>query len=164
MSYGLYLAELVDGFATEAVAHHAEFLLLSEALTSLETTETPAQLARCFEMRMLAMGGFGPELRRCVECHAVLPPAAHLFSAAAGGLVCDGCKAQAGDALVFVTLNAIKVMRYFQQHPSAVAMDLRVSPDLLEEVHRVLRSYLRHVLDRDMSSARFLGMVASKMP
>lgn len=159
LSVGMYLAEIVESFAQEHAANSAEFDLLIGALSLLQTVNDPAILLRHFEVRVLGAGGFGPELQRCVECHAVLEPGDHTFSCAMGGLLCADCKGQTDGVSMRLSLNAIKVLRNFQRAPYDAVAGLKLSPPLLAEVSRLLSTYIRSVLDHELKSAEFMHMV-----
>ena len=114
VSIGLYLAELVDAFSADGAVNPSEFRLLVGALGALESTERPDQLARYFETRLLSVAGFGPEVRQCVDCGEELSAGDHAFSCAGGGLVGPECRSRTHGALIHVSMNAIKVLRFFQ--------------------------------------------------
>lgn len=161
MSTGLYLAELVDGFSADGAVNPTEFYLLVDALTALESTESSEQLTRYFETRLLSVTGFGPELQRCVDCGAELEASDHVFSCADGGLIGPECRAQSESSLIHASMNAIKVLRYFQRADFAHALDLPLTEQLNGELRRVLRTYITFVLDREPRSAEFMHLVAS---
>ena len=156
----VYLAELVDSFSTEQSPGATIFELLLGALDDLQTAEGPDQLLRQFEVQLLKHSGFGPELYRCVECRTVLEPGDHLFSCAAGGVLCPQCRTRSVDALLPLSLNAMKVLRYFQHEDQARVGELKVTAALLNELERILRTYIRYVLERDVKSAEFMNLVS----
>jgi DNA repair protein RecO (recombination protein O) len=161
MSTGLYLAELVDGFSADGAVNPAEFHLLVDALTVLESTDHSEQLARYFETRLLSVTGFGPELQRCVDCGIELEAGDHVFSCADGGLVGPECRTQSGNSLIHMSMNAIKVLRFFQRASFTQALELPLTEQLIGELRRVLRTYVTYVLDREPRSAEFMHLVAS---
>ena len=116
---------------------------------------------RYFEVQLLWHSGFGPELFVCVDCGSKLEPREHLYSCAKGGILCPGCRASSRESLLPTSLNAIKVLRFFQSEAHARVAELSVGATLLEELECVLRTYLRYVLDREPKSAEFMSLVAS---
>ena len=162
LSTGMYLAELVESFGQEQSANYREFELLVNALRVLETTENAEILVRWFEVQVLSIGGFGPELQRCVECEATLEPGDYLFSCAVGGLLCQGCQGNTEGVVMRLSLNAIKVLRNFRREPYTVVAALRLSPALLAEVGKLCSTYIRSVLDYEPRSAEFMHLVAKR--
>lgn len=159
VSRALYVAELVDGFTADRSPNAAEFRLLLSALGWLQDADGATKPLRYFEAQLLAITGFGPELHQCVECHAGLPPRDHSFSSARGGILCPECRVESQEPLLSVTLNAIKVLRYLQREPYGRVQELRVPPALLSQVERLLGTYVRHVLERDLKSVEFMDLV-----
>ena len=164
LSKAVYLTELVDGFSVEQSPSPAVFDLLLNALGWLQNAEDSAQMMRFFEVRLLDYSGFRPELYRCVECRTTLGPRDHLFSCSKGGILCPDCRVLSGDALLPLSLNGIKSLRYFQREPYEKVSELRVPKNVLDELERLLRTYIRYVLDRELTSAGFMHLVASTRP
>ena len=161
LSQGLYLAELVDGFSVEQSPSPAVFQLLLAALGGLEEGAGGEVLLRYFETALLARSGFGPELQRCVECRRSLDPSDHLFSCDRGGALCPTCRNTSRGPLIPVSLNAMKVLRFFQRESLSKAVRLHASDGVLNEAERLLRAYVRYVLERETKSAEFMKLVAS---
>ncbi len=160
VSSAVYVTDLVESFSADGSPNAAVFDLLLAILGELEDHESPGRLIRCFEVQLLKHSGFGPELYRCVECHSVLKPGDHLFSSAKGGIVCPDCRTGSSGGLVSVSLSAVKVLRFFQRESFEKTAALDVPSPLLAEVERVLRTYVRYVLDRELKSADFVKRVA----
>ena len=160
MSKAVYLAELSDAFLSEREASHDLFGLLSDCLAALESLAEPDRLLPWFEVRMLGLSGFGPELRECVECRLTLAPGDYVYSSDLGGVVCDGCRAESSGQVLPLSLGANKVLRYYAGRDLGDALDLAVPPPVSREVSRVLRSYIRHVLERELKSVEFMDLVA----
>ena len=165
LSRGLYVAELVDGFSVERSSSYTLYRLLLDTLGSLETTAQPDLALRHFEVRLLDVCGYRPELNACVDCRSTLEPGDHVFSCAAGGVLCPDCRAGSDDALVPLSLNAMKVLRFFQRHRDyGQAETLQISGRLPREIERVLRTYIRFLLERQLKSADFIHLVSSSRP
>ena len=161
LSRAILIAELVDGFSVEQSANSALYRLLVDVLGWMETTDGQAQLLRYFDLRLLAHTGYRPELYRCVECRSELEPSDHLFSCARGGILCPRCRTMAREPLLPLPMGAMKVIRYIQREEYPSVSKLRVSPATLQEVGRVLQSYVRYILERDLKSVEFMDQVTS---
>ena len=164
VSKAMYLADLVDSFTVDRSPSLALFNLLAGSLARLESARSADSVLRYFEIQLLHTSGFGPELRECVECRAALEPATHHFCPASGGILCAACGPSAKGSLVPLSVNAIKLLRFFQREPPDAADALEVPPPVLRETARALRSYTTYVLERDLKSARFMNLVASETP
>ena len=161
VSKGVYLSELVDTFSVENSPNLAVFDLYLNTLGGLQGAESPSQLMRYFEIALLGQSGFGPELHRCVDCRSVLEPGDHLFSCLKGGILCAECRVLPGEALLPLSLNSVKVLRYLQREDYGSVSRLRVPLVYLREVERLLTTYVRHVLERELKSAEFMNLVST---
>ena len=159
VSEGVYLAELVESFSAEDQPAPAVYLLLLEALAWLDDNGDSPRLMRYFEVRMLAESGFGPELRACVECRTTLEPGDYLYSSETGGVLCDECKVTTGAALMPLSLDANKVLRFYERSRLDEAVSLNVPAHVADETDRVLRHYVRYVLERELKSVEFMDLV-----
>jgi DNA repair protein RecO (recombination protein O) len=94
LSFGLYYAELTAGFApglTEESEQYLEFLKTSIRLQNIGLQEA-SMLCLDFEMQLLEILGYKPELDSCVSCRAPLTDYnLGLFNYDMGGIVCTLC-------------------------------------------------------------------------
>ncbi len=157
-TYAYYLMELADAFAEEGGENQVLYELLSGTLERLAGGAEPALLARYFEMRLLGCMGYRPELQRCVSCGAQHEPATAFFCAGDGGVRCPRC-GQGAPGAVELSLAAFKVLRYLQGQEYTAVSALRLRAETAHEVERVLRHYLTFILERNLKSVSFLGLV-----
>ncbi|MCH8189816.1 MAG: DNA repair protein RecO [Chloroflexi bacterium] len=155
---GLYLAELVDGFTSENLGNPPVYQLLRQVLETVGRTDDPDRALRRFELQLLRLVGYAPELHHCVECLAGLAPASHSFSAAAGGILCPSCRGSdpLGRSL---SLNALKVLRLFSSSDLQTAERVRLAPELTLELEHTIRYYLCYLLERELKSTAFLDLL-----
>lgn len=162
ISRAIYMAELVDSFTIENSGNHQLYLLLVDSLAWLERTDNTDLLLRYFELHLLNASGYRPELVACVECRTTLEPGDHLFSVSAGGVLCPECRVGSEEALVPISLNAMKVLRFLQREPGFANVDeFKVSADLLAVLERLNRVYIRYLIERDLKSAEFMNLVST---
>ena len=161
LSRAMYMAELVDGFSVEQSPNEALYLSLVDALRWLGESERPDLLLRHFEIRLLDQSGYRPEIYDCVECRTTLEPGDHLFSCAVGGVMCPGCRTRSSDALIPLSLSAMKVLRFLlREREHARVEALKVSDGVVREIERLLRAYIRFLAERELKSAEFMNLVS----
>jgi DNA repair protein RecO (recombination protein O) len=158
LSRGLYVAELLDAFTDERMTGRALYDLTLGTLQRLSGDEPPATTLRYFELQLVHLLGWQPELHRCPACATSLQPDAGFFHAASGGVVCPEC-ARSRSGIQRISLPAFKVMRLWQDSPWETARRVRLETSLEAELERLLRHYLRYLLERDLKSADFLDRV-----
>lgn len=153
---GLYVAELVDGFSALAAANAVLFNLTVQTLDALGKAGNSHLALRYFDLHLLRLSGFMPELYNCVECGAELEPDRHRFAVGAGGALCADC----APSDVFVrplSLQALKLLRLLHRTESVGALPaLTISPPLEREVRDTLSATLQYWLDRRVRSQEFL--------
>ena len=67
-TYASYIIELLDRFTVEEDSNQGIYHLLAEALLWLSETDDVRLPTRIFEMRLLGLTGFQPQLFQCVTC------------------------------------------------------------------------------------------------
>ncbi len=155
-TYAYHIVELVDRFVQEGAESAEAFGLLRDCLQALGEAEDPALLARYFEIRLLGLLGYQPELFRCVACARVVGQEGNVFSPEAGGVLCPQCGSQAQDGLG-LTAAGFRVLRFLQTRDWAVARNVQLTLDTRRDLERWLHAYLRHILERDLRSVEFLN-------
>ncbi len=155
-TYAYHIAELVDRFVQEGAESAEAFALLRDCLQALGEAEDPALLARFFELRLLSLLGYQPELFRCVGCGRAVGREGNVFSPDAGGVLCPECGARTADAYP-LSAPGFRVLRFLQTRDWAVARNVQLTPDTRLDLERWLHAYLRHVLERGLRSVEFLN-------
>ncbi len=150
-----YFSELIDRFTGEAEADQALFDLLSLGLSWLCAADDLRLVSRYYELRLLDLAGFRPELHHCPKCGKQLEPTDCFFGPAQGGVLCPECGHDRRDANA-LSLAAFKVLRYGQSRDWDHFRRLRLRPTLHDEVENVLYRYLLFVLERNLKSIDFL--------
>ena len=162
LSAALYMAEAADAFSVEDTPSHETYRLLAVSLAHLEASSEQSPLLRHFELQLLSISGFRPELYCCVSCREDLQPARHTFSHDDSGVVCSRCRHEAGGALTSLSVRAMKALRYLDRQPLQHALTLELADQTWTEVGRVLGTQLRHVAERDIRSADFMRRLSSE--
>ncbi|HEX6031757.1 MAG TPA: DNA repair protein RecO [Tepidiformaceae bacterium] len=155
----MYCAELVDRFTAEHVEHPGLYELILDVFDALEAGAAP-HVVRYFEANLLSHMGYELQLDACAVCGNRLPEEDTLLSAAAGGLVCYGCRAVAGGGRL-VGVRGVKVLRYARGATLEAFAAVRVDGDLDQELQSALAEVIRYVLDREPTTRRYLAQVTA---
>jgi DNA repair protein RecO (recombination protein O) len=164
-SYAHYLSELIDVFAQEGSEDSALYDLLASGLSWVSQAPTPALAARYFEMRLLTLTGYRPQLFRCARTGEVvdIEPAnvQHVaFSPMEGGILSAGAALQARDAMS-LPVNVLRVMRILQTKDFEEISALEITPALHSQTEQVMRRYISFILERNLRSTQFLHQLQS---
>lgn len=92
IAHAAYLVELAGRAVQPREPASRIFRLLVETLGAIDREPADEGRLRAFELRLLALLGYSPELRRCARCRRPRPAAGRFrVSLHAGGLVCRAC-------------------------------------------------------------------------
>ncbi|MFC1871555.1 DNA repair protein RecO [Chloroflexota bacterium] len=159
---GLYATELVEQFTADHVENYPLFQRLQEAMLRLCQENDNELTLRYFEVQLLNEVGYRPQLQQCVACHSPLRPTANAFCASAGGVLCPDCR-HTHPLSYPLSVNALKVLRFFQASDYDTACRLRLSAELSREMEGVMRGYFRYLLEREIKSATWRDTLREQM-
>ena len=151
----LYIAELIDQFASEHAENYTLFQLLLTTLNNLCEAGNHVLTRHYFEMHLLTAVGYRPQLRQCVSCHQPLEPVINNFSVNAGGVLCPACNHNVRGSHT-ISVNALKVLRLLQGERYDIVRRLKINPSLSLELRRTISNYIEYLLEREVKSASFL--------
>lgn len=154
--YPYYVAELLDRLSLDNLANPPSYQLLLDALGWVGRAKDLDLLLRWYEVQLLGLFGYRPELTRCLICKTALEPAeGHAFSVQ-GGVLCPTCAPT--QRATAISLAAFKVLRLLQRSADYNAVDkVHVSDTIASEVKRILNSYLQYIMERELRSTQFLA-------
>ncbi len=163
-AYGAYMVELLDRFTPEAEENPDLYHLLRQGLGWAAEADDLALAARYYELHLLGLAGYQPQLRRCVVCGRELEAVDQFFSVSEGGVVCPASAAQptgrpGPSGRLPLSLGALKLLRYMQSNPYSKVAALSVSGRTQSEVERLLARYITEILERQLKSVEFLKLI-----
>ena len=168
---GFHVVNLLDRFTENFNPHFELFDLTRTTLNDIIALDSecadaplecpPEKMSRCllhFEMRLLALAGFAPELDVCVECGEVvdtkrLPRAA--FGMADGGVLCAKCR-PGHRTVVSLSSAALGAMRLLASSNEEYWKRLQVSSKVLGEIRGVWNRFLTYQLESPIEIFQWL--------
>lgn len=161
-TYACYAAELLDSFTAENEENRPLFDLFLATLNHL-SAETRLKLAiRFYELRLLELVGYRPQLFRCLKCGTEIEPVENFFSPAEGGVLCPRCGEDSPGARL-LPLKALKALRFMQTNEYQNCRRLRLSAALHDELERILQDYIVYLLERKLKSPAFIKRLRREM-
>ena len=161
-TYAYYVAELVDAFTAERDENQPLFELLKDALGWLCKADDLALVARYYELHVLGLVGYQPQLFACGGCKKQLEPETNYLGAADGSVFCRKCGYDRMGTIE-LSVNALKVLRFLQTHDWETCCLLRLSPSSHAEVERTMNHYITHHLERKLKSVDFIQHLRRQM-
>jgi DNA repair protein RecO (recombination protein O) len=161
-SSGLYAAELINQFSVAHVSSQPLFTLFLETLNRLAKAERPDLTLRYFELQLLDLAGYRPQLQECVACKEPLKPVENSFGPSSGGILCPNCKYEQPSAFS-ISVDALKVLRLFQKSSFEVVGRLKIGADLGKELKVCLAAYISYLLEREVKSATWMETLKDQL-
>ncbi len=154
---GLYLTELIDVTTHEHEPVPELFTLLLLTLEQLPLVPQTAMLLRLFELQLLMLSGYTPEVLYCVRCTGEVEDDGRRYSPRLGGVVCTTCATAVRQTLAV----GRPVLAFLRQaiagnasHGPAMQLDTAAQ----QELDRVLHAHLTARLGRELKSYAFLQL------
>jgi DNA repair protein RecO (recombination protein O) len=149
--------ELLDRFSVEGSEENRSlYRLLLDSLTHLAYgTIEPQAIVLYFEIRLLDLVGYRPELFQCLSCGAEIKPEDQFFSSHEGGVLCPKCGKSRRNVRP-VSLSALKLLRHYQRSSFENATAPQVHRRLFQEVESIMEDYLSYLLERRLHTPDFM--------
>ena len=161
-TYAHYAAELIDRFAEEGTAQPELYALMTDALGWLSSSIDLPLAARYFELKLLTLGGFQPQVFHCGMDGAPLQEIEddenYGWSPGDGGALCPRHAAGRND-VGRLSLKALKVLRHAMRSDYESFAVLQVRESVASEVERAMQRYLTFVLERKLKSVEFINLL-----
>jgi len=158
-SYAAYVVELLDRFTQEEGRNTDLFQLLVETLQHLEEDPQPLTSLHYYEVQLLALLGFRPELNHCIACSKKIEPVDQFFSPKLGGVLCPDCIAKDPEAW-HVSMPVLKYLRFFQRSAYSQVRGRVIPPPVEAELKALLERYFTYLLEYSLKTPKFIQAVS----
>lgn len=149
LALGSYIAELLEAVANENVPEPEILQLGLNALYALSNRLCPpAQVKAAFELRLMSLAGYRPQLDECAGCGRREPESGRLFPEH-GELFCPECRAVGG---LRMDRSVIDAMRYILDADARRVFAFRLPEAELRALGGVTEAYALYELDRAFGS------------
>jgi DNA repair protein RecO (recombination protein O) len=122
------------------------------------TTDRREEAFVAFQLELLRISGFLPDLSSCASCGRPLWNGRVIFSPQAGGIICESCKPPAGPRLT-TDARLVRILQTILKLPRAQGIPQRL-PRLTrlqtDPVNSLLADYLRHITGHDLRVAQYV--------
>lgn len=162
LGHASYVIELVDRFTFEGEENSSIFRLVIQTLHRLQAAEDPDLVLRYYEMRLLDLLGFRPELQQCVICERPVAAEDQYFSAEHGGVICPRCGSNATGTRP-ISVNALRYLRHFQRSSFEQARIAEPRAAVHTEMEILMHHYLTYLLERNLNTPAFMRKVRREL-
>jgi DNA repair protein RecO (recombination protein O) len=155
--YGNYYLELMNEMAGEREGNPEAFELLLSSLSNLEELDLQEEQLRIFEIRMLSLFGYRPNMRRCNLCQKdwedLKEPPAVFFSLERGALICETCSKMRNN-LIPISLGTARLVEKISQVELPKISRLRFTLQALSESQELLPKFISYQLGKELKSLK----------
>ena len=149
--YMSYFLELFNDFVPEGVPDEELFDLLFSVLHQLSVSD-PKLLARYYELRMLSLSGFAPDLTRCALCDSELNGG--YLNRRFHGLICPRCGSGTE-----VTPKAHFALKYLSRTELPLLDRLKVDETTSRVLGELTKQMIENSLEKKVKSLEILKQV-----
>jgi len=158
-SQASYVLELLDRFTyVDETENPSTFRLLTDTLARLASNDDPWLVIRYYEMRLLDLLGFRPQLIHCVNCGREIKAEDQFFSFQAGGVICPRC-GKGLPQLKPINVGTLKYLRHFQRSNYRDASRARPNSEVQGEAEELMQGYFTYLLERELNTPGFLKKI-----
>lgn len=154
LALGTYMAELLEALSEED-SQSPELLPLGlNGLYAVAAGQEPALVKAAFELRLMCLSGYRPELEACPVCGRTAPEQPR-FDLRAGCLRCRDCRTAEGGIAMPLDQAALSAMRHVVSAPARRFLSFRLAPESLEVFAAVCEAYVLTQLERGFRTLDF---------
>jgi DNA repair protein RecO (recombination protein O) len=146
--YASYFMELLNDFVPERVPDEALFDLFDLVLKRLADKD-PKKLARFFELRLLALSGYTPDLNHCAACGGEIK--AGFLNPRFHGIICEKC----GSGYE-VSPKTMFALRYLSATEADLVDRLKTDAEVDQMMARVTKMLIENSVEKKIKSLAIL--------
>lgn len=155
-AYAAYAAELTDRTLQEEEASGFHFEQLKACFAALIEGKDAQIVNHVYEMRILDMSGYAPELEECVNCGNRVGP--FKLSPHSGGILCSRCFSRDSSAIL-LSEGVHKLLKIFRQLDLRRLGSIQVKQETKAELKLCMRALLDTHLGLQLKSRSFLDQL-----
>ena len=149
------ILELAERFSLENVENVPLFQLTLDTLRRFAVFTDTYPVQRYFDLQLLSVTGYRPELFECVRCRKKIQPEDQFIHYGMGGVLCPDCGSLVRGGRP-VSMKTLKFLRYYLTHSFAEAAAAGWPQDIRMESENILTGYQSYLLERKTNSQQFL--------
>ena len=150
-----WVLELAERFSLENMENVPLFQLTLDTLRRIAVFPDIFPVQRYFDLHLLSVTGYQPQLFECVRCHKKIQAEDQYIHYGLGGVLCPDCGSMTRESLK-ISMKTLKYFRYYQTHSFPEAAAAGWPAEIRSESETLLTGYQNYLLERKTNSQRFL--------
>jgi DNA repair protein RecO (recombination protein O) len=156
---GVYFLDLIDAMILEGHQEKDIFTLLYQSLAALNQQNELVSLRRLFEIRLLSLSGYKPQLEHCVLCRNTPENSMIPFNYAYNGILCNACSTKARIDTQFSTGTRNYIKKLLDVEIKTCER-LKFPKSQTDEIERMTHRLVLSHLGRELKSYPFIKNMA----
>ena len=162
MSLAQYFAELCLNLCPvgQEAPEHLRLTLNSLYMLS-KKKRPPLQVKSCFEMRLVTLAGYMPDLIMCADC-GVYESAEMVFVPHTGKLYCSSCAEKSGVRGVRLPFSAVTALRHTVYADFEKLFSFELKEELLKPLSFATERYIAYMTQKDYPTLQFYKQITNQ--
>jgi DNA repair protein RecO (recombination protein O) len=162
-AFGAYVVEVLDRFTYEEGQNIGLFRLLKNTLSRLEEASNPETVIHYYELRLLDLLGFRPQLFECVSCGEKILNRDQFFSPLLGGVLCPKCGVGRTEAWE-VNKDVLRYFRHFQRSKWQTVQSVTIPASIEQGFASLIENHFTYLLEKKLNTPSFLREIQKQRP
>ena len=150
-----YLAEVTERFLPDREVNERVFRLLLAVLRAFKRFGEVNRPLLFFDYWLLRLGGFLPDLSRCMACQRPFAGEDGFYDAGAVALVCERCRSSASAERI--TTKALELIPAFRSAPIEEWIQKEAAPPGTRELRRMLEQIIEAHVEKKIATRAMLA-------
>jgi len=159
LAFGLYFAELLRASTPMEDKNRELFNFFLKTLYCLEQWQDMDKLSRIYELKLMAIQGFTPELFNCTNCGGPISGKIK-FSPKLGGVICNNCLAKDTEALELFP-EALLLLRKMLRGTYEQLENLSIQLNISQNMKEALQAFILYHMNRKLKTVQFIKDIKS---
>jgi DNA repair protein RecO (recombination protein O) len=166
LAAALAAAEVLMAFLEDDDPAPEVYDLYVKFLAALGPDTDPQIVSAAFELQVLELLGYRPELEACLACERDLETGADVYALniEAGGAICRHCGASVPGRMRRMSQGGWLLMRLLQETPLDGLAGVTAEPNRVAGLRRALREYLSFRAEKDLKAQGMFEWIPTTAP
>lgn len=153
-----YFCEMIKELFAVGDQNPLVFELIRESLQVLDREKGDREVFLIFQIQLLKLAGYALYLNACLNCGKKAEEIGEAsFSLTRGGILCPHCLR--GDKGIRLSIGSIQSIRQSMVMKVPQVFRVRFSPETRREIEGLLGAFSRHIMGKELGSARYLKQI-----
>lgn len=163
-SFAYFIGELIEKLVPDELKDTRIFNLLVDVFETLNDLKIDSKqypfLLLSFEIKLLDLLGFAPQVSHCVHC-AKNEPSKFYFSALLGGILCENCRSfdRLAPSITDEEIKCVMLIRSYKHYTNLTLENLQIKYDIIVTLSKKIDYFIRFIFEKNIKSTQLIQQV-----